>query len=257
MRMANYDLLGNICIVKFKLGVNAGRKKKWALALLRKNKQVTSILEKVGGFSGKLRKQKTRYLAGEKTKEALYRENGCLFRFNVDTCYFSPRLAEERKEIASIVRKGEKVLIMFGGVAPFAVVIGKLAKPSKIISIELNKACKRYAEENIKRNKVNVELVWGDVNAKLPRLKDKFDRIIMARPNIEESFLPIALKKIKKNGIIHYYGFCREDELESMRFMILTEAGEAGNKIKILKVKKAGDIGTRKFRYRVDIKVLN
>jgi hypothetical protein len=42
-----------------------------------------------------------------------------------------------------------------------------------------------------------------------------------------------------------------------MKEMILDEAKSAGKRIKIVKVKPAGDIGAYKFRYRVDIKVLN
>jgi tRNA G37 N-methylase Trm5 len=49
----------------------------------------------------------TKYIAGEKTKEVLYKENGCVFRFNIDSVYFSSRLSNERKEVSSFVKKGE------------------------------------------------------------------------------------------------------------------------------------------------------
>lgn len=185
--MANYDILGNIAIVKFD-SETMREKKSFAQKLVKVHKQVTSVLEKAGKFSGKLRKQKTKWILGEKTKEALYRENGCIFKFDVDSCYFSPRLSSERKEISEMVKKGENVLVMFGGVAPYAITIRRLNKAGKIVSIELNKACRKYAEENVKRNKAIVELVWGDVKKVIPQLKEKFDRIVMARPQLEESF---------------------------------------------------------------------
>ena len=83
-----------------------------------------------------------------------------------------------------------------------------------------------------------------------------FDRIVMARPNLKDSFLDVVFKKIKKNGMIHYYGFYEEDKVDEMKQMIADEAKKAGKKIKILRIKKAGDIGVRKFRYRADVKAL-
>jgi len=150
------------------------------------------------------------------------------------------------------------VLVLFGGVAPFAIVIAKNSKAAMVTSIELSKACSRYAVENVKRNKLDgkVEIVQGDVRRKLPPMKKKFDRIIMARPNLKDSFLDVTFSRIKNKGIIHYYGFCYESELENMKSMIITEAKEVKRKVKLINVKKAGDIGTRRYRYRIDILIL-
>jgi tRNA G37 N-methylase Trm5 len=67
--------------------------------------------------------------------------------------------------------------------------------------------------------------------------------------------LDVAYPKIKKGGIIQYYGFYEESEAEDMNELLKEEARKAGRKIKILDFRKAGDIGTRKFRYRADVKV--
>jgi len=251
------DILGNIAILKFDWVETLRNKKKEALKFLRGHKGVRTVLEKTGKFSGRLRTLKTRFLAGDKNLEALYRENGCDFRFNVESCYFSSRLASERLELAKMTRKGENVLVLFGGVAPYAIVIAKLAKPGKVVSVELGRECSKYAEINVKRNKVAdvVSIVQGDVRKVLPKMNEKFSRIVMARPNLKDSFLDVAFKKIKKNGIMHYYGFYEEDELEKMIRMIFDEASKARKKIRIIGLKKAGDIGAYKYRYRADIKI--
>ena len=256
--MGHYDLLGDVVIVKFKREVSAKEKKCWAEAFLKERPGVVTVVEKVGKFKGRLRTQMTKHLLGEKTKEVLYRENGCMFRFNIDTCYFSPRLAAERQEVAAMVKKGERVLVMFGGVAPFAVVIAKQGKAERVVSVELSRACLPYAQENIKRNKVGaiVEAVQGDVRRVVPKMKEKFDRIVMTRPNLEDSFLDVAFKAVKKGGIVQYYGFYPEDDVGKMREMIQDEAKKAKRTVKILKVKKAGDVGVRKFRWRADLKVI-
>ncbi|MEI6731039.1 MAG: class I SAM-dependent methyltransferase family protein, partial [archaeon] len=143
--MASYDLLGNIVLFKFPRGTSKSKKLKEARSFLKTHEQVRTVLEKSGKFKGRLRTHKGKFILGEKTKEAIYRENGCFFRFNVDTCYFSPRLSSERAEIAKMVKKGEKVLVLFAGVAPFSVVIAKTGKPSKVVSMELGRECSKYA----------------------------------------------------------------------------------------------------------------
>ena len=256
--MANYDLIGNIAIVKFKRGAKLSYKKKFALNLLNSHKSVKTVLEKTNKFSGRLRTQKTKYIAGYKTKEAVYRENACVFRLNVDSCYFSPRLAGERGEIASKVKKGENVLVLFSGVAPYAISIAKLSKAARVVSVEISKECSKYAVENVKLNKLwdRVEIVQGDVRKVLKKFNSKFDRIVMPRPNLKDSFLDVVFPLIVKNGIIHYYGFYDSSKENELKELIFDEARKAGRKVKILKIKRAGEIGVKKFRYRVDIKIL-
>ena len=117
-------------------------------------------------------------------------------------------------EIAHKIKKGENVLVMFGGVGPFAIVIGKNSKANRVTSIELSRECNKYALINAKRNKIrNLEIVQGDVRRVIGKGKKvnlKFDRIAMPRPNLKDSFLDIAFSVVKKNGIIHYYGFYEE-----------------------------------------------
>ena len=259
--MAPFDVLGNIVVVKFSREEKLKDKKKWAERFLKEHKNVSTVLEKLGKFSGRLRTQSTKFLKGTKTKEALYRENGCEFRFNVDSCYFSPRLSSERKEVAGKVKKGERVLVMFGGVAPFAVVVGKLSRAEKIVSVEIGKECNKYAKINVKRNKLDskVEIVNGDVKkviGKGKKVNQKFDRIVMARPNLKDSFLKEAFSLSKKGTRIYYYDFCRVDEIESVVEKIKSEAKKSRKKIKILKKKIAGEVGPYKIRVRIDFRVL-
>lgn len=262
--MTNYDLIGNIALFKFPDGFKIKEKKKFAKSFLEKHRAIRTVLEKKEKFSGRLRTLKTRYLAGENTKEALYKENSCEFRFNIDTCYFSTRLNSERKEIALQVKKGERVLVMFAGVAPYSIVIAKHSKAKEVVSIELSRECSKYAKENVRRNKVldRVQIVQGDVRKKIGKGKEidfKFDRIVMARPNLSDDFLDVAFQVCKKGTIIHYYGFYHELEFKAgvLDALIEDKAKKSGKKIKILKKKRAGDIAPYKFRYRVDFKVMN
>src|SRR3989338_6832915 len=199
----NFDLLGNISLVKFPRETKEKDKKKFSEKLLRENKSVRTILEKTGKFKGRLRKQKTKFLLGEKTKEVLYRENGCVFRFNIDSTYFSPRLSNERKEIAKKIKKGDEVLVMFSGVAPFSIAIAKISKARKIISVEINREANKYAKKNVEMNKMKdrIEIIQGDIKkiaGKFAKEKKKFSAIVMPRPQLKESFLKEAFMLSKK-----------------------------------------------------------
>ncbi len=253
----SFDILGNIAILKFDKEKKS-KKIKIAKELLKKHNSITTVLEKSEKIKGRLRKIKTVHLAGEKTKIARYVENGCKFKFNVDETYFSQRLSNERKEIAEQVKKNERVLVMFAGVGVFAIVIGKLAKPKLVISNEINRKASKFAKENVKLNKLkNVKIVQGDSKRICEKFFNdgiKFDRIVMPRPNLRESFLKSALKVIKKKGIVNYYGF--GGDVEKIVFGIREEVKRTGKKIKIKLIKKAGDIAPYKFRWRVDFIVL-
>lgn len=145
----------------------------------------------------------------KKNKEVLYKENKCVFRFNIDTTYFSPRLSNERNEISSMIKKDENVLVMFAGVAPFSIVIAKNSNAKKIYSNEINREANKYAKLNINLNKLNnkIELVSGDIKKVAKKLNIKFDVIVMPRPRLKDSFLEQAFMLSKKSTRIYYYDF--------------------------------------------------
>jgi tRNA (guanine37-N1)-methyltransferase len=257
----SFNILGNIALVNFSNGTKNSEKKKFAIEILKKNKFLKTVLEKSGKFSGRLRKMQTKHLAGEKNKEVLYKENNCSFRFNVDRTYFSPRLSNERREIASLVKKNSEVLVMFAGVAPFSIVIAKNSGAKRVYSNEINREANKYAEMNAEINGVKnkIEFVQGDIKKVASRLvsqKKKFDFIVMPRPQLKESFLKEAFMLSKKGTRIYYYDFCKVDETELIVEKIKNEAIKSKKKIKILKVKPAGETAPYKIRVRVDFKVL-
>ncbi len=254
------DIVGDIAVLKFPRRSFWITKKYKAKKFLKENKTIKTILEKVGGFSGTLRTPTTKYLAGVKTKDATYKENGCIFKFNIDETYFSPRLSNERKvisdEVAKLSKKsGTKILVMFAGVAPYPIIIAKklksVGKKSILISNELNKKANIYAKRNIQINKLQdyVKILSGDAKKLPSKTKDKFDIILMPRPNIDDTFLKTTLKLSKKGTTIFYHGFgTKQKVLEEIK-------KDTGNKIGRIKIRKAGDIGAYKFRWQAEFRV--
>ncbi|MDD5192147.1 MAG: hypothetical protein PHH54_00780 [Candidatus Nanoarchaeia archaeon] len=259
--MADYDILGNIAVIKGEANLKRktrNEKLEEARKLL-KNPSIRTIVEKIGNVKGRLRTISVKHVLGEKNLIAKHKENGCVFKFDVSTCYFSPRISEERKEIAGMIKKNDSVLVMFAGVGVYPIVIYKIKKPAKIVGIELGKECCRYFKENLKLNKMlnKIGIIQGDVKKKINSKLGKFDVVIMARPNLKESFLKEGLTASKKGTRIFYYGFCNVDEKDEMVRGLIDEAGKLKRKIKIINVQKAGEIAPYKFRYRVEMRVSN
>ncbi len=257
----SFNILGNVAVVNFSDGTRESEKKKFASEIMKRNGVIKTVLEKSGRFSGRLRKMQTKHLAGEKNKEVLYKENNCAFRFNIDTTYFSPRLSNERKEIAGMIKPNSKVLVMFAGVAPFSIVIAKNSKSVMVYSNEINREANRYAELNAELNSVRerMKFVNGDIKkvaVKLKEKKEKFDYIVMPRPNLRESFLEQAFMLSRKGTKVYYYDFCKVDETDIIVEKIKGKAKGAKKKIRILKVKSAGETAPYKIRVRVDFEVL-
>lgn len=257
-----FSYFGEIALINFPDKTTIKEKKDFANKILKENKSVKTVLEKSGKFYGRLRKMKTKHLAGEKNKEVLYKENNCTFRFNIDSTYFSPRLSNERKELANLIKKNQEVLVMFAGVAPFPIVIAKNSYAKKIYSNEINRVANKYAKLNIEKNKLKekIELLPGDIKkvaTKLHEKKKTFDVIVMPRPQLESTFLEDAFKLTKKGTIIYYYDFCKIEDKNTIIEKIKTEAKKAKKKIKIINTKKAGEIAPYKMRFRVDFKILN
>lgn len=259
MKSPTYDVLGNIAIVKFDRDDSESFKKTWAKEFLDKNHSTKTILEKSDKIKGRLRIAKTRFIAGEDTRETTYKENNCLFKFNVDETYFSPRLSNERKTIAEEITKKvnknkNKILVMMAGVGPYPIVIAKFLKqakkPALVISNEINRNACKYAEENIRINKLQdyVKVIQCDAKKLSEKLKEKklqqkFDFIMMARPNLKDTFLKSALKLSKKGTIINYHGFGEyEKVLEEIK-------KDTKGKIGKITMRKAGEIAPYKYRW--------
>jgi len=170
---------------------------------------------------------------------------------------------------------------MFAGVAPYSVVIAKNSQAKMVYSNEINKEANKYGKLNAELNNVKNRIIFLDgdikrvaekiakkkvsVNAKnVNSLKissgynipTKFDSIIMPRPQLKDSFLKEAFKLSKKGTKIYYYDFCKEDEIKEVINKVKSEAVKYKHKIKILKVKKAGEIAPYRYRIRIDFRIL-
>jgi tRNA G37 N-methylase Trm5 len=146
-------------------------------------------------------------------------------------------------------------------------VIAKNSKAKKVYSIEISKIASKYAAENVILNRLdNAEIIQGDVKRIIPALRKRgirFDRIMMARAQLKEDFLLEALSVAREGCIIHFHDFLFEEDIPNAALDKISRAVEKISKqrgvriesYKMLRWKKAGDIGPRKYRIRVDFYV--
>ena len=250
----SFDVVGDLLIFS---GFPEGLEKKEKIIgeiLLKNFKNINVVLKKSKKFSGKYRLPKYKILAGARRKKTIHKESGCQFKLHIEKTYFSSRLSTERLRIASQVKTGEQILVMFSGCAPYPIVISKNSNPKIIYGIEMNPDAHKYALENLRLNKINnVKLYCGDVKKILPKLKKKFDRIVMPLPKTGEEFLPLALKYIKKSGTIHYYTFSHEDEINKVKKIIKNICKESKKKCTMKKIVKCGQYSPRVYRICIDL----
>ena len=137
------DVIGDIAILRLSEALK-DRGAAIGEALLRELKNVKVVLDQEGAIGGEYRLRKLRHLAGENRTLTIHKENGCRFKVDVETCYFSPRLSTERLRIADAVKEGERVLNMFAGAGPFSITIGR--KKDAIEPFEQSRRQDRYFE---------------------------------------------------------------------------------------------------------------
>ncbi len=253
----SYDVIGSIIIIEMPELLKK-KEKIIAAALLKLHKNARTVAKKAGIHEGVFRTQKLKVLAGSRTTKTVYRENNVAMNLDVEKVYFSPRLSNERKRIASVVKTGEKVLVMFSGCAPYPLVISKNSKAKEIYAIEINPAAHKYARENVKLNKArNIKLFYGDVREIVPILNKKFDRIVMPLPRGGEDFLFTALLAAHSGTVIHFYDFLNEEEIPKAAIAKIENAcQQSKKKFKILRHVKCGQFGPRIYRICVDFRIL-
>jgi len=254
---SSFDVVGSILIFSDFPSDLVKKEKQVGEFLLKELKPVKTICKKTGKYSGVYRLPKLKIIAGEKSKETLHKENGIILKLDVEKVYFSTRSGNERLRIAKQIKKREDVLVMFSGCGVYPCVIAKNSKPKSIIGVEINPIAHKYGIENLWLNKLtNIGLIKGDVRKVLPKIKQKFDRILMPLPKGGENYLSLALSKAKKGTIIHFYDFLNEKDFSLAKEKISKACEKAGKKFKIIKLVKCGHFGPGIFRICLDFKVL-
>jgi tRNA (guanine37-N1)-methyltransferase len=203
-----FEVVGDIAVLTEE--VDQSQEAAVADAIMALHRNIKVVAKRVSAVEGVFRTRRLVNIAGEHRTETLHTENVCRFMLDLETVYFNPRLAGERRRIASQAAqsgKPEDVIDMFAGVGPFAIQIAKRAPQSHVTAIDINPDAIRYLIKNLELNHVtNVDAIVGDIKEIYIRFKNTADRIIMNLPKSSYLFLREALRMLKpERGIIHFY----------------------------------------------------
>ncbi|MBR9700010.1 methyltransferase domain-containing protein [Candidatus Woesearchaeota archaeon] len=256
MMPTSFDLVGDILIFADFPKELIKKEKKIAKKVLDNLPQVKVVCKKAKQYSGTFRTPKLKILAGQKRKETTHTENNIRVLLDAEKVYFSPRLGHERERISKRVKKDESVLVMFSGCAVYPINIAKNTKAKEIIGIEINPIAHKYGLKNLTLNKTkNISLYKGDVNDILPKIRKKFDRVLMPLPKSAEEYLDIALKKLKKGGMLHFYDFLHENEFKDAEKKVKSACKKNKRSCRIISLVRCGQFGPAKFRVCLDAQI--
>jgi tRNA (guanine37-N1)-methyltransferase len=252
-----FDQIGDIIVIRIPDSL-LSKKKVIGETLLKEVSTAKSVLYQSSDVSGDFRTRSLELLAGEDKTETEYKEFGCRFFVDVEKAFFSPRLSTERERIADVIRDGETVINMFGGVGMFSILAAK-NKKCTVYNIDINPVASQLCEKNISLNKLAGKVISlnGDAAQIVnDQLKEKGDRTLMLLPERSDEFLESAILATKNGGIIHYYSHIHADKkqdapkLSEEHYLKVTNV-----KSEILGSKIVRAVGPRYYQTVVDVKI--
>lgn len=255
-----FDVVGDIAIVKIPWELQT-KEKLIGEQILHRMKNVKTVLKQDSDVKGEYRTRDLTFVSGEERYETTYKESGLLFRVNVSSAYFSPRLSTERLRIRSLVSDGEQIFNMFAGVGTFSMIIAK-TKKCEVDSVDINPEAIRLAMETLKLNKRmagTVRPLLADAKVFALQHEGLYDRILMPLPERSAEFLNEAVFSAKKEPgpVIHYYVHVPEENFYDEKWILnhLIEK-KLPRKFEIKNWKKVREVGPRFIQAVADILLL-
>jgi len=249
---SSFDIIGDIAIIKISEDIMK-YKEEIGNALLSAHKNIKVVCMD-RGVKDERRIRNIEVIAGENRTETIHREYGIKILVDIKKVYYSPRLATERKRVADMVKKGEVVIDMFAGVAPFSLIIAKFSNPSVVYAIDKNPDAVYYAKKNVWMNRLDkIKVMQGDAMEIVPQLP-KAEHIIMNLPHSSFKFFTTAIDKGK---IIHYYEIMEKEKIEERIKMLEEESLKRNKKMELLNIKKIGTYSPNMVKIGMDILIEN
>lgn len=208
----SFDVIGDIAILKIPDPLMPHRAE-IGRAILQANQRLRVVAQD-HGVAGEFRIRKIEVLAGEPRTTTVHTEFGLRYRVDVARAYFSPRLGSERARVADQVRPGEAVGDPFAGVGPYAILIARRRRPSRVVASDANPVAVDFLRQNVSANRADsVGTREGDAREVL-RGSAPLDRIILDLPLSAMDFLPAALRALGAGGMVHVYAILEDSDLE-------------------------------------------
>ena len=257
-----FDIIGDIAIFRLP-PFSVAKAANVAEAIMNRHNNVKTVFIQTGAVTGDFRLRSLKYVAGEKSTRTIHKEHGCSFAVDVESCYFSPRLLNERMRIAKLVQPSEVIVNMFAGVGCFSIIIARYAQAEKVFSIDMNPIAVKFMKENIRRNRVfdTVIPIQGEARATIDAfLERNADRILLLLPGKALEYMSCALSSLKASGgwiHIHTFSYAAKtvDPKEKTRQVVTEMLGTFGVDYIIPCVRVVRSTGPNWYQLVADIQI--
>jgi len=209
-----FDIIGDIAVISIPPELD-DFKNEIAKTIVSKRGNVRTVLNKVAKLDGEKRVGGFEKLIGSDAV-TLHREFGFKYWLDLNEVFFNSRLGFERNRVTTQVLPSENVIIPFCGVGPF--VVPAAASGAKITAIEKNTEACKWLAENVRLNGVesNVSIINADASNIVNIPDIHFDRAIVPIPYGMDSYLPSISPLVKKGGMVHFYTFKLESQIQGL-----------------------------------------
>jgi len=255
------DIIGDIAIVDIPPELKQ-QEKLVGKAILESHQKVKTVFAKAGAVGGLYRLRELTFVAGEQKTTTIHKEYGCKYAVDVARAYFSPRLSQEHKRIASLTRKGETIVDLFAGVGPFSVLISKINPDVKVYAVDINPEAIKLLETNVRLNRVENRVfpIVGDATEIVKeKLSGTADRVIMNLPENSIEFVGAACGAMKSaGGIVHFYCFARQSETpEDIQKRFREKVEKTGRRVdRFLCTKTVRETAPYEWQLAIDARIL-
>jgi tRNA (guanine37-N1)-methyltransferase len=214
---SRFHIIGDIAIISIPPELEI-YKEDIAETIVSVNRNINTVLNKVSKVYGDRRVAQLETLSGERTI-TIHKEFGFYYKLDVGKVFFNSHLSYERRRVASMAMPGERTLVLFCGVGPFAIPIA--AKGARVVALEKNWDACWWLAENSKLNKVeeNLDIICAEAFNMASILEWKnvdFDRVIIPTPYGQDHILETISPLIKSGGMIHFYTFKKRFQIEGL-----------------------------------------
>ncbi|MEA3202636.1 MAG: tRNA (guanine37-N1)-methyltransferase [Thermoplasmata archaeon] len=206
------------------------------------------------GVKDEFRVRELERIAGAGEALTQVSENGVRLWVDLARAYFSPRLAAERARVVALVRPGEHVVDLFGGVAPFGVQAA--LKGAVVDSVDLNPDAVALARRNVESCGVQgkVTLHEGDARVVAKSLAPA-DRVFMNLPHGARRFLDVACRLVKPGGTVHHHEILAVDDVDAREVAIKKEMARLGRPVHGVSIRTVRNYSPVEAHVAIDLRV--
>ncbi|ORZ17893.1 guanine(37)-N1-methyltransferase [Absidia repens] len=211
--------------------------------ILDKNKNITSVVNKLNSIDTTFRFFQMEVLAGDTNMVTEVKESGCKFRFDFSKVYWNSRLHTEHDRLIKLFKKDQTVCDVFAGVGPFAIPAAKNGvivyandlNPESYDWLKVNKSHNKIPDSKLKPYNMDgrdfiQQAVQTLANANGGDSWKTFDHFVMNLPDTAIEFLD-AFRDLYQDQKVLYESLCPAPKLPMVHCHCFTRSDDPAQDI--------------------------